>query len=116
MTTPQSITRLAELLRQPETPALDVIAAGLAAYCADLVATYGKPSITWRDPIPERLALLLASSMARAPYSSLIDTLLEMSGSQMYPIDYQYECLGDDLRHGAEEIAAAWEAKFEGVE
>lgn len=115
MTNHHSITRLAELLAQPERPAIDVIALALKSYLSDLAATYGKPSLTWHDPVPERLALLVAKDMASKDRASVIDVLFEMCATENLPIGIVEPGLGDDLREAANDVARAWEREAEGA-
>ena len=109
-----AIRRLSELLEQPERPSVDVIADGIQRYLSELAETYGKPSGTWHDPVPERISLCVAESMASDEGRAvLLSILFQMCAQEHLPPHQMDFTLSDELRDAAETIAAAWDKETE---
>ena len=110
-----SITRLSELLAQPDAPAPDVVANALKGYLTDMAATYGKPGRTWANDALPRLAMAVAAEVTERETAFIVRALAEMdAGAGACPFSLDFS-LGDELRDAAARRAGEYECRIEGA-
>jgi hypothetical protein len=104
----QAVTRLAELLDQPDRPATDVLVTALKNYLTEFAISHGAEPLTWHDDRATRLVLAVALRVTEGAERDIIDTLLDARVSSTTPVDLRHD-YAEDLRAAADELARQWE-------